>query len=224
MPKRGSASSSAPTKRTKGEEEYVHVCRWARCTDVDSLDHDKIHEVEWAGGDLSEIHACIKEELDSVLGDEQGTHGAFLSRERALKARDELMAHKIAEAKEGVRRAYGLSVAQWNKLLKTDWVCEYSDTRKFGAEYKGPGQPTPQQDLATRWARQSSAIEAAAAAFTFQDAKHNSNDESQAHYELAWGSPGGCGVVQSEENEVIECCETILTRIRCWVEHVPLKD
>ena len=42
-----------------------------------SLDHEKIQdygqEVEWSGGDLSEIHACIKEELESVLKDEHGT-------------------------------------------------------------------------------------------------------------------------------------------------------
>ena len=219
MPKRGNnASSAAPTKRAKGtsdEQTHVHVCRWARCTDVDGLDHEKIQEVEWCGGDLSEIHACIKEELESVLKDEHGTNGAFFSRESALQARDELMNQKIREAKEAVRRAYGLNAAKWKKLLESDWVCEYSDTQTFGAEYKGPGEPTPHQDVAWRWANSSTA-------FTFQDAQHNLKDPLQAHYELAWGSLEGCGVCKVEADDMIECCETILTRIRCWVEAVPL--
>ena len=226
MPKRGNSSSAAPTKRTKGsgdEHSCVHVCRWARVTDVDSLDHEKIQEVEWSGGDLSEIHACIKEELESVLKDEHGTNGAFFSRESALQARDELMNQKIREAKEAVRHAYSLNAAKWKKLLESDWVCEYSDTQTFGAEYKGPGEPTPHQDLAWRWANRSPAIEAAASAFTFQDAQHNLKDPLQAHYELAWGSPEGCGVCKIKADDMIECCETILTRIRCWVELIPLK-
>ena len=221
----GSTLSAAPTKRAKGSGDghaCVHVCRWARVTDVDGLDHEKIHEVEWAGGDLSEIHACIKEALESLLKDEHGTNGAFHSRERALQARDELMFQKIQEAKEAVQHAYGLNAAQWKKLLKSDWVCEYSDTKRFGAEYKAPGKPTPHQDLACRWAARSNAIEAAAPAFTFQDAQHNMNDPLQAHYELAWGSLEGCDVCEIEADEMIECCETILTRIRCWVEAIPL--
>ena len=201
----------------------MHVCRWARVTDIDGLDHEKIQEVEWSGGDLSEIHSCIKEALESVLKDEHGTNGAFHSRERALAARDELMTQKIQEAKEAVRQhAYGLNAAQWKQLLDSDWVCEYSDTQTFGAEYKGPGEPTLNQDLAWKWANRSTAIDAAASAFTFQDAQHNRMDPSQAHYELAWGSPEGCGMCKIEADEMIECCDTILTRIRCWVEVIPL--
>jgi hypothetical protein len=225
MPKRANASSAASAKRAKGTDEHVCVLRWARCTDVDSLDHEKIQEMEWAGresGDLIEIHACIKEELESVLKDEHGTDGAFLSRESALQARDELMKRKIQEAREAVRHAFGqLSPVKWKQLLKSDWVCEYSDTQAFDVDYKGPGH----HDLAWCWAHRSSAIEAAAAAFTFHDAQHHINDPLQAHYELAWGSLEGCDVCKGfEANDMIECCETILTRIRCWVELVSLKD
>ena len=58
--------------------------------------------------------------------------------------------------------------------------------------------------------------------YKFQDAKHNMDDHLQAHYELAWGSPEGCDLCKIEANDMIQCCETILTRIRCWVEAVPL--
>ena len=222
MPKRGSALSSvAPTKRTKGVgNELAYVCRWARCTDVDGLDHKKIQEVEWPSGKAkwNEIHACIKEELESVLSDEHATSGAYRSRASALQARDELMKQKIEEAKQAVRQAYDLSPAQWQKLLKSDWVCEYSDTKTFGVKYKRPGEPTPHQDLAWRWANRPPTTGAPAAAFTFHDAQHNLNDPLQAHYELAWGSLEGCKVCKVEADDMIECCETILTRIRCWVE------
>ena len=86
MPKRGNSSSAAPTKRTKGsgdEHSCVYVCRWARVTDVDSLDHEKIQEVEWSGGDLSEIHSCIKEELESVLNVEDTVAGTTKKREQS---------------------------------------------------------------------------------------------------------------------------------------------
>ena len=225
MPKRDSASSSAaPTKkRAKGageERTFVYICRWARCTDVEDLDQEKIQAMEC---DLSEIHACIKEELDSVLEDEQGVDGAFLSVESAVQVRDELMKQKMEEAKEAVRNSYSLSEKNWKKLLKSSWVSESSDTQTFGVEYQGPGEPTPHQDLAWMWANRSPAVEAAAPTFTFHDAQHNVNDPLQTHYELAWGSLDGNPVCKIEEEAMIQCCVTILTRIRCWVERVPLK-
>ena len=133
------------------------------------------------------------------------------------------MKQKIQEAKEAVRCAYSLRPAQWKKLLKSDWVCEYGDTQTFGAR-SVPGAHTLNQGVASKWARKSSAIEAAAPAFTFPDAKHNMDDPLQAHYELAWGSPEGCDLCKIEADDMIQCCETILTRIRCWVEAIPLKD
>ena len=212
MPKRGNASPVAPAKRAKGRvEQQVCVVRWARCTDVDELDHKKINELDWVSGDYGEIHECIKEGLEEVVKDEDGTLGAFSSRESALQARDDLMKSKMREAKEAVRQnALSLSPAQWKELLKSDFACEYSDNRAFG-------EPSKSQDLAYRWAK---------GAF-HKDAQHNQKDPLQVHYELAWGPLyEGCGVdvKDIETDDMVECCDTILTRIRCWVELVPLKD
>ena len=43
----------------------MYVLRWARCSEIGQIDDEKVREIEWAGGDDSEIRACIKEEIDS---------------------------------------------------------------------------------------------------------------------------------------------------------------
>ena len=182
--------------------------------------------MEWEGRNRSEIHASIREELSSVLADAHGNAGAFRSHKDALKARDELMHEKIVEATLAVqRRAYHMRPQMWKKLLETDWISEVSDVRGLGAQhrdsikhrgpaeqhikYRGPGEPSAKYDLASQWAK------------AFPDAKHNTQDNNQAHYSLCWGSLEHADF-KVETDTTIKSCEEIDTRIRCWVEPVAL--
>ena len=105
--------------------------------------------MEWCSGEWSEIHSCVKEELDSVIKDAQGTIGAYRARSDALRARDKLMHEKIAEARSAVRKnAYGMSPRTWKKLLETDWVTERSDVRDLG---EGTWMAKEMKSCLTKW-------------------------------------------------------------------------
>ena len=107
-------------------------------------------------------------------------------------------------------------------MLKTDGVCDYSDSQAFGAEYRGPEK----QDFARDWVtNERRGTDEGVPSIYFHDAKDHADDPLHVNYMLAWGPPSNYGVDTDEpENEILECCDTILTRIRCWVELVPLKD
>jgi len=40
---------------------------------------------------------------------------------------------------------------------------------------------------------------------------------------MAWGSLDGFPGLKIQTEDMIKCCEDISTRIRCWVELVPIK-
>ena len=224
MPKMKRASPTSPPPRAKKHKaELIYVLRWARCTGVSSWEHESLSQVEWCSGEWSEIHSCVKEELDSVIKDAQGTIGAYRAQSDALRARDKLMHEKIAEARSAVRKnAYGMSPRTWKKLLETDWVTERSDVRDLGEgiEYN--------EGLSGSWVRDDDGWlhPSTASTFTFHDAVANARDSNQAHYHLCWGSLDGVErddpMFKVESNEIINCCEEIDTRIRCWVEPVAI--
>ena len=226
-PKRVSAPKSAIVKadassrrRTAGDGETIHVLRWARWTNAEDFDNEKIHESEVCAdaNSWSEISQCIKDDLEDEVKDGNGTAGAYRSHADAIAARDELMRSKIAEARKDVMGALGISPAQWEQNVEESWIVEYSDRNVFGVEHVGSNHTLPQA-----WTRGSDSVRIAPPVYKFRDAKLNKVDADQTHYELVWGSLDGCPTYNpSVESDMIKLCIEINTRVRCWIEPVNL--
>ena len=224
-PKKRTSSTTSPATTTQKRKKSAYLVQWARCTNIERLDWNQVWggNVDWITGDISEVNGSINEHLQDVVADGMGNEGVFQSLDAALQARDNTLRAKIREVREAVRSELGLSAARWKKIFQTDWIVELSDSKELsddlGMEYKGPREPTPHQESAWIWANETQ--------MKFKDAKHNADDEKQAHYELLWGSLDGIetkeqGIAKVEVDDMIACCEGIETRLRCWVEEVPL--
>ena len=218
-PKSAIVKADASSRRRTASGETIHVLRWARWTNAEEWDNEKICESEVCAdaNSWSEISQCIKNDLEDEAKDGNGTAGAYRSHADAIAARDELMRSKIAEARKDVMGALGISPAQWKQTVKKTWIAESCDRKIFGAEHK------PTDDLAKAWTRGSDSVRIAPPVFKFRDAKSNKVDADQANYELVWGSLDGCPAYNpAVESDMIKLCVEIYTRVRCWLEPVNL--
>lgn len=204
MPKRLPASDVS-TSGPKRSAQNVYVLQWARFTAVESANETFRPEVD----------ACTKAALEEIVVDDAGSVRAYRSHCAALAARADLLRDKIEEARTTVRRGLKLSAAQWKRARKEELIAELCDERSFGVEYAAPGEPTAEMAPPHWWTQQPA----------HKGAEHNAKDGDQVHYELVWGSAESCGPSKSaaaEVSELIDACDEIVTRVRCWVETLPL--
>ena len=234
-PKSAIAKADASSRRrTAAGGETIHVLRWARWTNAEDFDNEKIYETDWCAdaNSWSEISQCIKDDLEANVPDGMCTAGAYRSRADAIAARDELMRSKIAEARKDVMGALGMSSAHWKQNVEAKWIVEFSDQKIFGVEHVGPDKRYRQidgrsvrvsHDVVEAWTRGSDSGRVAPPVFSFKDAKHNKLLADQTHYELVWGSLDGCPTGNpAVESDAIKLCTEIYTRLRCWIEPVNL--
>ena len=125
-PKSAIVKADASSRRRTASGETIHVLRWARWTNAEEWDNEKICESEVCAdaNSWSEISQCIKDDLEDEVKDGNGTAGAYRSHADAIAARDELMGSKIAEARKDVMGALGISPAQWKQTVKATWIAE----------------------------------------------------------------------------------------------------
>ena len=111
--------------------------------------------------------------------------------------------------REAVREGLGLSLDEWSSACAADWITERSDERRhhFGVELVA--------GCSDGWKSHPLSKD--------QPASKHAKEQLAVHYELTWGSLDGCPAGEgATSSELIDACVEISTRIRCWIERVPV--
>ena len=226
-PKRKQTSASTSSRKKEKWDDapgFVHVVRWNRVTIVEEYDGDALGQIETCGHTDEEAMAYVMEELNGIKGLQTDLGGsgcaACKTVDHAISVRNSTLEFLVGQAQAGVQEALGCNKATYDRLRKGDWIVEYCDAKlhdgdattvdlkRFGVSLDPPNPGQEEDESKFWWERSSERLRDAIA--------------HQVDYVVYWGAVDEKKEKGCKMSEMIEATEGVATRVRVWIESMPL--